>query len=93
MNMLLQIARLRDALISHLKWKRMIEPIVLAALYTTGCMVLPLFFPCTPTTCIMDAVRVVGLLIGLHWVQAGPLKTGKLQSITHCWFDLINSDL
>jgi hypothetical protein len=53
---LAQIARLRDYFTSHLKWRRIIEPCVLAALYTTGCMVLPLFFPCTPTTCVVDEV-------------------------------------
>jgi chloride channel 7 len=53
---LAQIARLRDYFTSHLKWRRTIEPCVLAALYTTGCMVLPLFFPCTPTTCVVDEV-------------------------------------
>lgn len=48
-----QIARLRDALMGHLKWKRMIEPVALALIYTTGAMVLPLFFPCTPTECVV----------------------------------------
>eukprot|EP00955_Chlamydomonas_euryale_P054248 355754-Chlamydomonas_euryale.AAC.10 len=47
-----QISRLRLDLSSHLKWGRMVEPIVLTVLYTTICMVLPLFFPCTPTECL-----------------------------------------
>jgi hypothetical protein len=37
----------------------MIEPCVLALLYTTGCMVLPLLFPCTPTECVFDGVSVL----------------------------------
>uniref|UniRef100_A0A7R9VET4 Chloride channel protein n=1 Tax=Chlamydomonas euryale TaxID=1486919 RepID=A0A7R9VET4_9CHLO len=47
-----KISRLRLDLSSHLKWGRMVEPIVLTVLYTTICMVLPLFFPCTPTECL-----------------------------------------
>ncbi|GAX85776.1 hypothetical protein CEUSTIGMA_g13191.t1 [Chlamydomonas eustigma] len=47
----LKVSRMRDILTSHLKWGRMWEPCILAVLYTTVCMLLPLFFPCTPTEC------------------------------------------
>mmetsp|Transcript_13128 Transcript_13128/g.35103 ORF Transcript_13128/g.35103 Transcript_13128/m.35103 type:complete len:785 (-) Transcript_13128:79-2433(-) len=52
----LSIVRKRDKLLgsSPHRWRRMIEPCVLAVLYTTGCMVLPLFVPCTPTECVVD---------------------------------------
>ena len=33
------------------------EPCILAVLFTTGTMVLPLFFPCTPTECQEVQVR------------------------------------
>ena len=50
-----QVVRLREMLTSHLRWKRAIEPCVLAGVYITGCMLLPLFFPCTPAECHIDA--------------------------------------
>ena len=43
------------------------EPCILAVLYTTGCMVLPLFFPCTPTEC--QEIQVRGG--GAHFVGSG----------------------
>lgn len=54
----LKIARVRDAMVTGLKWKRMIEPCVLVVLYVTGSMVLPLFFPCTPTHCVVHKNNV-----------------------------------
>ena len=42
----IKISRLRDSFMSHMKWRRMIEPCLLVILWTTGAMVLPLFFPC-----------------------------------------------
>lgn len=48
------MSRLRHELSAHLKWGRMVEPIVLTVLYITVCMVLPLFFPCTPTECLEE---------------------------------------
>ncbi|EFJ51659.1 hypothetical protein VOLCADRAFT_56749, partial [Volvox carteri f. nagariensis] len=50
----IKVTRLRSMLTGHLRWKRAIEPCVLAAMYITGCMVLPLFFPCTSTECVID---------------------------------------
>ena len=47
----IKISRLRDSMLSHLKWRRVLEPCLLVLLWTTGAMVLPLFFPCTPTEC------------------------------------------
>jgi hypothetical protein len=42
------------------KWKRLIEPCALTALYITGVMLLPMFFPCTPTECFIDQARPWG---------------------------------
>ncbi|GLI66383.1 hypothetical protein VaNZ11_010174 [Volvox africanus] len=50
----IKLARLRSMLTGHLKWKRAIEPCILAAVYITGCMLLPLFFDCTSTECVID---------------------------------------
>ncbi|KAG2428222.1 hypothetical protein HXX76_011901 [Chlamydomonas incerta] len=50
----IKVTRLRAMLTGHLKWKRAIEPCVLAAVYITGVMALPLFFPCTPAECVID---------------------------------------
>ena len=56
----LKIMRLRDALTGHMRWGRCVEPCLLTLLYVTGAMVLPLFFPCTPTECVFDEVRGEG---------------------------------
>ncbi|MEW5318605.1 MAG: hypothetical protein WDW38_009815 [Sanguina aurantia] len=50
----IKVARLRDSIVFDFRWGRCIEPCVLTVLYITGCMVLPLFFPCTPTECLFD---------------------------------------
>jgi hypothetical protein len=49
----LRVCRARDALMGGTKWRRCIEPCVLVVLYITGTMILPLFFPCTPTKCVI----------------------------------------
>ncbi|KAG1669629.1 hypothetical protein FOA52_010789 [Chlamydomonas sp. UWO 241] len=48
----IKVCRIRHELSAHLKWGRMIEPIIMAIIYTSICMVLPIFFPCTPTECL-----------------------------------------
>lgn len=48
----IKISRLRDVLLSRFKWRRCIEPCVLAVVYVTGTMLLPRLFPCTPTHCV-----------------------------------------
>lgn len=48
----LKVTRLRDATLGRTKWRRCVEPCVLAALYVTGTMLLPRLFPCTPTHCV-----------------------------------------
>ncbi len=58
-----KISRLRQELTSHLKWGRVIEPCVLAGIYITGCMLLPLFFPCTPTECTQGVVSTGGVCV------------------------------
>lgn len=54
----LRVCRARDALLGHGKWRRCIEPCVLVVIYVTGTMVLPLFFPCTPTKCVIHQGEV-----------------------------------
>jgi len=49
----LRVCRARDALLGGTKWHRLVEPCVLVVIYVTGTMVLPLFFPCTPTKCVV----------------------------------------
>lgn len=58
----LKIARLRDALTPSVRWKRMIEPCVVAVLFTTGSLLLPLAFPCTPTDCVTYEVGALQTL-------------------------------
>jgi hypothetical protein len=48
----LRVCRARDARLGGAKWRRCVEPCVLVVVYVTGTMVLPLFFPCTPTQCV-----------------------------------------
>jgi hypothetical protein len=48
----LRVCRARDARMAGAKWRRCVEPCVLVVVYVTGTMVLPLFFPCTPTQCV-----------------------------------------
>jgi chloride channel 7 len=48
----LRVCRARGALSRGLRWGRCLEPCVLALVYVTGAMLLPLFFPCTPTQCV-----------------------------------------
>ena len=50
----LKINALREALTPRggPPWRRMIEPCVLALLFTTGSMLLPRASPCTPTECV-----------------------------------------
>ena len=59
-------------LTGHLKWKRAIEPCALAAVYITGVMLLPLFFPCTPAECVVDAAGEMQCSTGLN----GPAGQG-----------------
>ena len=49
----LRVCRARDAVLGGAKWRRCLEPCALVAVYVTGTMVLPLFFPCTPTKCVI----------------------------------------
>jgi hypothetical protein len=58
----LRVARLRDALMARLsgRWKRLVEPCVIVVVYVTGCMLLPLFSPCTPTECFSYKVGAAG---------------------------------
>jgi chloride channel 7 len=55
----LRVARLRDAIMSRFtwRWKKVVEPCIIVVIYITGCMVLPLFSPCTPTECFTYKVR------------------------------------
>ena len=48
----LRVCRARGRLSRGLRWGRCVEPCVLALVYVTGAMLLPLFFPCTPTQCV-----------------------------------------
>jgi chloride channel 7 len=48
----LRVCRARGALSRGLRWGRCLEPCLLALIYVTGAMLLPLFFPCTPTQCV-----------------------------------------
>lgn len=48
----LRVCRARGALSRGLRWGRCLEPCLLALVYVTGAMLLPLFFPCTPTQCV-----------------------------------------
>ena len=55
----LRVCRARDALMRGApRWRRCLEPCVLVAVYVTGSMVLPLFFPCTPTKCVIHEGQV-----------------------------------
>ena len=76
----IKISRLRDSFMSHMKWRRMIEPCLLVILWTTGAMVLPLFFPCTPTECS----EVDGVL----FCESGLIKDGSYvrDFILHSYF-------
>ncbi|PNW78323.1 hypothetical protein CHLRE_09g402051v5 [Chlamydomonas reinhardtii] len=68
----IKVTRLRAMLTGHLKWKRAIEPCALAAVYITGVMLLPLFFPCTPAECVVDAAGEMQCSTGLN----GPAGQG-----------------
>ena len=48
----LKVTRLRAALL-RTKFQRMMEPCVLIVLFVTIGTILPLFFPCTPTQCVI----------------------------------------
>ena len=48
----LKVARFRGEAIKS-KRQRMAEPMVVMAVFVTLGMVLPLFFPCTPTQCVV----------------------------------------
>lgn len=49
----LKVVRLRQVLLARAsRWQRVAEPVALAALYVTGCMLLPLSFPCKETSCV-----------------------------------------
>eukprot|EP00201_Polytomella_parva_P018682 CAMPEP_0175063792 /NCGR_PEP_ID=MMETSP0052_2-20121109/14961_1 /TAXON_ID=51329 ORGANISM="Polytomella parva, Strain SAG 63-3" /NCGR_SAMPLE_ID=MMETSP0052_2 /ASSEMBLY_ACC=CAM_ASM_000194 /LENGTH=330 /DNA_ID=CAMNT_0016330045 /DNA_START=408 /DNA_END=1396 /DNA_ORIENTATION=- len=54
-----RMARLRNHLhpVLRVGRRRVVEAAVLAALYVTGCMMLPLFFPCTRTECVILSVE------------------------------------
>ncbi|KAI8462301.1 MAG: voltage gated chloride channel-domain-containing protein, partial [Monoraphidium minutum] len=54
----LRVCRARDTLMAGAKWRRCVEPCVLVAVYVTGTMFLPLFFPCTPTKCVIHQGEV-----------------------------------
>lgn len=54
----LRVCRARDALLGGTKWRRCLEPCAIVVLYVTGSMVLPLFFPCTPTQCVIHGGEV-----------------------------------
>lgn len=47
--LLLQVSRFRAEFINPNKLFRMAEPCIMIVLFVTLSMVLPLFFPCTPT--------------------------------------------
>ena len=49
----LKAARLRDAVLTKNQKLRMAEPLVIIAVFVTLGMLLPLAFPCTPTSCVM----------------------------------------
>lgn len=47
----IKVVRLRDQVLGNNKWRRVMEPVVIIAIFVTLSMWLPLFFPCTPTQC------------------------------------------
>lgn len=49
----LKAARFREAVLTKNKRLRMTEPLVIIAVFVTMGMLLPLAFPCTPTSCVM----------------------------------------
>ena len=36
--------------------RRLLEPIIVVGLFVTSAMILPLFFPCTHTDCVIEQV-------------------------------------
>lgn len=49
----LKVARLREAVLTKKSTLRMAEPCVIMAVFVTLGMLLPLAFPCTPTSCVV----------------------------------------
>lgn len=49
----LKAARLREAVLTKNQRLRMAEPMAIIAVFVTLGMLLPLAFPCTPTSCVM----------------------------------------
>ena len=39
------------------KRRRLLEPVIFVAVFVTLAMILPLFFPCTRTDCVIEQVR------------------------------------
>ncbi|KAG2489363.1 hypothetical protein HYH03_012193 [Edaphochlamys debaryana] len=78
----IKVTRLRAMLSGHLRWKRAIEPCVLAAVYITGCMLLPLLFPCTPAECIVDAKGEMQCNTGLSGQGGIPSQAPSLPLYT-----------
>jgi chloride channel 7 len=68
----LKVSRLRDLLFTgRSKWHRMAEPCILAVLYATGSMVLPLFFPCSQTQCVtFEGAVYCGLDNATSWLDS-----------------------
>ena len=49
----LKLVRLRDAVFSKDKRLKLLEPLLIITIFVTLGMLLPLAFPCTPTSCVM----------------------------------------
>ena len=79
--------RARDALLGGAKWRRCVEPCVLVVIYVTGTMVLPLFFPCTPTKCVIHEgevycdVQTSSAPAGAGGTPAGPATNGTVPGL------------
>ncbi|GIL61585.1 hypothetical protein Vafri_16055 [Volvox africanus] len=79
----IKLTRLRSMLTGHLKWRRAIEPCLVAAVYITGCMLLPLFFDCTSTECVIDELGDMQCNTGLRGPGEGiPTRAPSLPLYT-----------
>lgn len=51
--------------------RRLLEPVIIVGLFMTTAMILPLFFPCTQTDCVIEQVRMAlqaeGGMAGATW--------------------------
>ncbi|CAD7698711.1 unnamed protein product [Ostreobium quekettii] len=71
----LKVSRLRDELMKERKWWRVWEPCILAFIFVTGTVVLPMFFPCLEAHCFIN--EQVGLSFSSTLAGCWPVQCSQ----------------